>query len=71
MPDLALEIEGNEFSLEAVTDNGLEWLIHDAEAVCGQGIFRVPQIGERIFFPLNVQDMITHEIQDQGLVISS
>ena len=71
MADLRLEVEGNEFSLEALSDNGLQWLRSDTESIIGPRTFRVPQLGERIFFPLNTQDIIIHELQDDGLVIYS
>ena len=70
MSDLRLEVEGNEFSLEAVSHNGLYWLIQDSEDAYGIGTFKVPEIGEKIYFPLNTQDIVVHQVQDLGLVVS-
>ena len=66
MADLELQhwSSGNEFKLIATSQRGAHWLTLDQDG-------RDFNIGDSCYYPSNSQDIITHEIQDAGLVISS
>ena len=73
MADLELHHWSNgEFRLTATSKLGAHWLTRDqADTKSNLHRGRNFQIGDYCYYEGIVQDMITHEIQDAGLVISS
>ena len=69
MADLELHHWGNgEIRITAQSEMGAHWLTLDhASSENAQGF----SVGDSAYYPGMTQDMIVHEIQDAGLVISS
>jgi len=71
MADLELQHHRQyEFSLEALSDKGSDFLTFQAMGPDYAFEDHTVNIGEKIHFPHNIQDMIVHEAQDEGLVIN-
>ena len=65
MADLKLEHENGHFILELVTQRATDWMDDHLD------IYSSYSIGDRVQFPLLVEDMILHEVQDLGMTIDS
>ena len=62
MPDLRLEIEGEGFYLEVLTEEGALFVSHDLND-------NEYNIGDHVQYPMIVQDMVVQEIQNEGLAL--
>jgi len=63
MPDLILEVEGNNLVIELNTSQGVDWCLHE------NGDYANYQIGDKVKYPLTLQDMLVQELLDQGLAL--
>ena len=63
MPDLRLEIMNEGFYLEPLTENGLKFMNWD-------GAEPTYQIGDHVMYQMQMQDMVVHQIEDMGLVLT-
>ena len=72
MADLEIKHWGDgEIRLTACSERGAHWLQFDQASHDDQRNRKIFEIGDTAYYPTYTEDMLIHEIENEGLVISS